>query len=158
MPGVIRNSTNGSVQLSPHFSLAELVESDTAIRLGLDNTPNPFVVQNLFKVASLLEQIRALLGDKVILVSSGYRSPAVNAAVGGATSSEHTQGCAADFRCPGFGTPLQIAAAIAKSNIQFGQLIQEGTWVHISIPGRFNRQVLTAHFIDGKAHYSEGLA
>jgi hypothetical protein len=158
MPGVIRKSRNGAVQLSPNFYLSEFVESDKAVRLGIDNTPDPMSVQNLFKVAALLEEVRKLLGGLPILVSSGYRCPRLNAEVGGSLASDHLRGAAADFRCPGFGTPLQIASAIAKSGIKFGQLIWEGTWVHISIPdGTNDGEVLTAKFVDGKAVYTKGL-
>jgi hypothetical protein len=121
-------------------------------------------VQNLFKLATLLESVRKVLGDKAILVSSGYRCPALNHAVGGAAVSDHLRGAAADFTVPSFGTPLQIATAIAKSNIKFGQLIWEGTWVHISLPdGNNDGEVLTAKFVrqpDGsmKTVYFKGLA
>lgn len=156
---VIRKTSNGGIQLSPNFWLAELTESSTATRLGIDNTPDPLVQANLFKVAALMEEVRALLGGKPIIVSSGYRSDALNRAVKGSRVSDHLRGEACDFTCPGFGTPLQIASAIAKSGIKFGQLIFEGTWVHISLPnrGRDNGQVLTARFAEGKATYSTGL-
>jgi zinc D-Ala-D-Ala carboxypeptidase len=147
------------VQLSPHFYLEELTHSEYAERNGINNTPNPLAVQNLFKVAAVLEQIRALLGGKPILVSSGYRSPELNRAIGGSSKSEHMTGNAADFKCPGFGTPLQICHAIVKSGIKFGQLIQEGSWVHISAPDGVNDgDVLTAHFTGGSTSYTKGLA
>lgn len=147
------------MQLSPHFYLEELTHSDTAVRKGIDNTPNPVIVQNLFKVAAVLEQARKILGDKPILVSSGYRCPELNAAIGGAHNSEHTVGMAADFRCPSFGSPLQICQKLATSGLKFGQLIQEGTWVHISAPdGVKDGQVLTAVFGEHGTTYREGLA
>lgn len=151
-------TTSQGVQLTPNFALSELIESDTATRLGIDNTPNPIVVANLYKVAELLEKIRALCGSKPLVVSSGYRSPELNRHIGGSSSSEHCTGSAADFRIPGYGTPLQICRAIVAAKIPFGQLIFEGTWVHISIPdGRNDGQVLTAHFVNGRASYTSGL-
>jgi zinc D-Ala-D-Ala carboxypeptidase len=159
MPGVVRNSTNGAIQLSPNFFLSEFIESNEAERLGIDNTPNPIIVQSLFEMAKTLEQIRKLLGNGPIIVSSGYRSPALNKAVGGSATSDHMTGRAADFKAPRFGTPLQAAKKIADSSIKFGQLIWEGSWVHISLPdGTNDGQVMTAKFIDGKARYTRGLA
>lgn len=147
MSKVIRNNTSGAIQLSPHFHLSEFTESDTAEREGIDNAPDPMAVKNLFKVAALMEQVRSALGAKPILVSSGFRSVQLNARVGGARTSNHMTGEAVDFRCPGFGTPLQISQAIVKSGIKFGQLLMEGTWVHISLPdGNNDGEVLTAHF------------
>lgn len=87
--------------------------------------------------------MRALLG-KPVLVSSGYRSPLVNRAVGGAASSAHMLGCAADFSCPAYGSPLKICREIAGSDISFDQLIHElRAWVHIAWAPLPRRQVLT---------------
>jgi hypothetical protein len=144
------------MQLSEHFYLSEFTDSDTAHRLGIDNVPGAVETKNLYRVAELLEQVRALLGGKPILVSSGYRSPKLNAAVKGARNSEHLQGLAVDFRCPAFGTPRQIVAAIMKSGLHWGQAIYEGSWCHLSVGTQ--RQVLTAHFEDGKVRYTQGLA
>lgn len=128
--------------LSPNFSLEELTQSQTASRRGLDNTPSPVVLQNLADTAGRMEAVRTLLGHP-ILVSSGYRSPAVNAAVGGVANSAHVQGWAVDFICPNFGDPLAICETIAASKIEFDQVIQEGTWVHISFAPAMRRQGLT---------------
>jgi len=113
--------------LSPHFSQTELTVTTT----GLKNDPGPKELANLAVTASLLEQIRSLLGHP-IRVNSGYRSPAVNKKVGGVATSDHLTGCAADFVCPAFGTPYEICKAIEASGIKFGQMIQEGSWVHVS--------------------------
>lgn len=148
MANVKITPSNGKVQLSEHFTLEELIHSDTAQARGLNNTPNPLQVQSLFKVAALLEQIRNLLGGVPITVNSGYRSPAVNAAVGGVPTSDHQQGCAVDFVCPAYGSPLQICRTLAASSIKFRQLIQENTWVHISLPQGAGKdgEILTAIF------------
>ena len=128
--------------LSPNFSLDELTCSQTASRRGLDNTPPPQVLDNLKSTALRMEAVRALLGHP-ILVSSGYRSAAVNAAVGGVANSAHCQGWAVDFICPAFGEPFAICQAVAASKIEFDQCVQEGTWVHISFAPSMRRQCLT---------------
>lgn len=123
------------MMLSPHFTLAELTVSDTACRKGIDNTPPPAILENLKRTAALLEEVRTLLGNKPIIVTSGYRCVALNREIGSSDTSAHCQGQAADFTCPGYGSPLQIAQAIyaAKPPIKFDQLIHEfGSWVHIA--------------------------
>ena len=88
------------MQLSKNFTLIELITSQEAARRGLDNTPTPQVITNLTNlVKNVLQPLRDLVG-KPIVISSGYRSPAVNAAIGGAKNSEHMTGCAADFTIP----------------------------------------------------------
>lgn len=144
------------MNLSPHFTLEELVFSSTAQRLGIDNTPGPDVVEHLGVLAAGLEQARALLGQPMH-IDSGYRCARLNQAVGGVGHSAHMDGYAADFVCPDFGTPLQIAKAIAASTIDFDQCIQEGTWVHISFDPQLRRQCLTAKFADGAPTYSTGI-
>lgn len=129
-------------KLSQNFTLDEMVESQTASRLMLDNTPPPEVLEQLHRTALCMEEVRALLG-KPILVSSGYRSPKVNEAVGGVGTSAHCLGYAVDFICPGFGTPFQIAGKILASKIKYDQLIQEHTWIHISFDPRMRQQPLT---------------
>lgn len=121
-------------KLSEHFTLHEMVLSQTAIRLGIDNTPTPEIVANLRIMAAKLEEIRSLLGEVSILVSSGYRSAAVNKAIGGSKSSAHMEGLAADFTAPGFGTVLQVARRISASDLAYDQLIYEfGAWVHVGL-------------------------
>lgn len=145
------------MMLSAHFSLDELTRSSTAVRLGIDNTPQGDVMAHLKVLAAGLERVRDALGNPM-LIDSGYRCEALNAAVKGSTHSAHMQGYAADFTCPGFGTPLEIVRAIQASDIRFDQCIQEGTWVHISFDPRMRREVLTAHFEGGKVSYTEGVA
>jgi hypothetical protein len=132
------------VKLTPHFSLEELTQSQTAARLGLDNTPTARVLENLQHTADRMEEVRELLGGRSILVSSGFRSQKVNDAVGGALTSQHRYGLAVDFICPGFGTPARIVDHLSVAPIMFDQLIEEfGQWVHISfVRNNPRRQVL----------------
>lgn len=125
-------------RLSPHFTLDELVASQTAARQGINNTPPREVVRNLRRLAATLEKVRSLLGGAPVLVSSGYRCAELNAAVGGSNTSAHMAGLAADFAVPAYGSVLEVARKIAVSNISYDQLIHEfGAWVHIGIaPGR----------------------
>jgi zinc D-Ala-D-Ala carboxypeptidase len=88
---------------------------------------------NLQLVGALMERIRTLLGDHPIVVHSGYRSPGVNNAVGGVGTSAHCYGLACDFVCPAFGTPMDVARAILKSDLQYDQLILEYGWVHVGL-------------------------
>jgi len=138
------------MKLSPHFTLAELTNSAKARSLGLDNLPAPELMPRLVLLAEMLERIRATLNVPV-LVTSGYRSPPVNRAVGGVTSSDHTQGHAADFVAPRYGTASDVAATLAPlvSVLGIGQIILEGVkgkqWVHVSTrqPERAVNRVLT---------------
>ncbi|WP_175980971.1 D-Ala-D-Ala carboxypeptidase family metallohydrolase [Burkholderia sp. BCC1630] len=146
--------------LTAHFTLEELIASDTARRRGIDNTPSATVAANLRRTAEVLERVRDVLGGRPVIVTSGYRSPELNSAVGGVANSAHRSGLAADFVCPKFGAPLDICRAISRSSIEFDQLIQEGTWVHIGIAAagvKPRRQVLTASFGSTRTTYSEGL-
>ncbi|OEZ92209.1 peptidase M15 [Janthinobacterium sp. HH107] len=144
------------MNLSPHFSLAELVASQVATRKGIDNSPAPAIVANLTRLAALLEQVRALVGAP-IAISSGYRSPALNKAVGGAASSAHVLGLAADISTAKL-TPKALALLIRQSGLDFDQLIYEGTWVHIGLSaGAPRRQVLTAKFAGGGVSYVTGI-
>jgi hypothetical protein len=126
--------------LSPHFTLAEMTYSDTANAQGIDNMPDDDEIAELTKTADLLEGIRSLLGDVPVMVSSGFRCPELNAAVGGASNSAHAWGGAADISAPDFGTPLEICRAIEPSMAALGidQLIYESGggayWVHVGRP------------------------
>lgn len=141
------------MKLSAHFDLAEFTISQTASRLNLDNTPDADTIARLKITSEAMEEVRALLG-KPISISSGYRSPAVNKAVGSSSTSAHVKGWAVDFICSQFGTPLAICRVLAKSKIDFDQLIEEGSWVHISFDPRMRREILTMR----EGHYSKGLA
>jgi len=134
------------MQLSEHFTLEEMCASQVAARRGLDNTPGPVELANLQRTAAAMEQVRTILGDKPIHVDSGYRSPLVNASVGGVSDSAHVKGLACDFVCPGFGAPVKVALAILRSDIEYDQLILEYGWVHVGLAQEgsvFRREVLT---------------
>lgn len=125
-------------QLTPNFTLEEFTDSQTAARMGIVNVPSPQSQErkNLQRTAEVMEKVRSLLGDKPILISSGYRSPKVNSAVGGSKNSHHINGLAVDFTCPGFGTPFAICRELGPHMIalQIDQLIHEfGTWVHLGL-------------------------
>ena len=146
------------MKLTEHFSLDELTASQTATRQGIKNTPSAAVVENLRMLAALLEQVRELLGGNSIRISSGYRSLALNRYIGSHDLSAHVRGSAADFTCPAFGKPIEVAKEIAESNLKFDQLIYEGTWVHISCDPQNRRQLLTARFEHGHTYYTTGIA
>ena len=122
------------MQLTPHFSLEEL----TVTTSSFDNTPTAQAQAALQHLAEFLEEVRhAVCGDQPITVNSAYRSPAVNAAVGGVTNSAHVQGHAADTTCAAFSTVYDYAVAIqtwvTNNAIAFDQIIfEENIWVHIS--------------------------
>lgn len=137
-----------TTQLTPHFTLEEFTASQTAARMGLDNTPTGQAYDNVKRCAEHMEKVRSLLGSKPILISSGYRSPQVNAAVGGSSTSAHMSGLAADFTCPGFGSPLEICQALEQflPELAVDQLIYEyASWVHLgwSMTGAPRHQTLT---------------
>jgi hypothetical protein len=119
------------MNLTEHFTLEELTITS---HREFDNTPNADQINNLERVAALLEQVKKVLGGKPIMVNSGFRSLQVNAAVGSKPTSQHCLGCAADIRVPGM-TPDQVVQAIMASDIPYDQLIREfDSWTHISVP------------------------
>lgn len=134
------------MRLSEHFTLEEFTRSATATARGIDNTPNAAQLENLKRLAAALEDVRKLLGGKPIIISSGFRSAALNKAVGGSPTSDHANGLAADFTCPKYGSVESICRAIATSKVPFDQIIYEqgGTdWVHFGIGSRMRRQILS---------------
>lgn len=121
------------MKLSPNFSLDELTRSDYASRHGLENEPDAKAIENLKRLAALLEQVRTLCNTPII-VSSGYRSPAVNAGVGGSKTSQHMFGCAADIRALRMSIG-DLMKRVVGSDIKYDQIILEfNSWVHISVP------------------------
>jgi hypothetical protein len=137
------------MQLTPHFTLAELCNSDTATRLGIDNDPRNQVlnsaridpVEALRETAKMLEGIRHFLSGEAgteipIRISSGYRCLALNRVLGSKDNSEHLTGFAVDWTAPDFGSPYEVALALrgAMAFLGIGQLIHEyGRWIHTSV-------------------------
>ena len=117
--------------LTKNFTLEELTITE---HREFDNEPNESERANLVRLAIFLEQVKELLGGKPIMVNSGFRSKAVNDAVGSRDTSQHRIGCAADLRVPGM-TPDDVVKAIIASDLQFDQVIREfDRWTHISVP------------------------
>ena len=120
-----------------YFSLSEFLNSATAKRLRIDNTPSFEVVDNLNKLADYLDVIREKLG-KPILINSGYRSPMLNKAVGGVANSQHLKGLAADVVC----TDMESLEKVLRETGGFDQLIKEhrkgstSFWFHVSVCSR----------------------
>lgn len=117
----------------PQITLAQLLHSDTAVKHGINNQPPTAHLPNLKRLAAALQAIQTLL-QQPLTITSAYRNPAVNQLVGGVSASKHALGLAADFVCPAFGAPLEVARAIAASGVAFDQLIHEYCrWVHFGL-------------------------
>lgn len=120
-----------------YFSLSEFLNSATAKRLGIDNTPTFEIVDNLNKLADYLDVIREKVG-KPILISSGFRCPVLNKAVGGASNSQHQKGLAADLIC----SDMESLEKVLRDTGGFDQLIKEhrkgfkSFWYHVSVAPR----------------------
>jgi hypothetical protein len=152
------------MNLSANFTLKELTKSDTATRLGLDNTPDEETIENLKLLCEkVLQPVREHFG-KPVTINSGYRSPESNAAVGGSKSSDHCKGQACDLEIDGVSNP-DLAQWI-MDNLEYTQLILEfytqgqpnSGWVHVSYdPNNLKKQELTATKIAGKTTYLNGL-
>lgn len=132
------------MKLGKYFTLEEMTRSQTAARRGLPNQPTAKQLESLKAlVRNVLDPLREALG-RPVNISSGFRSEAVNKAVGGSSSSQHRYGEAADIVVPGL-TVEQVVARIRSLNLPFDQLIDEfGSWVHVSHGPRHRRQVLRA--------------
>lgn len=133
--------------MTPHFSLAEFTQSDTAARLGIDNTLPDELHDNALKTCEMLERIRFHLNAPVI-ISSGYRCAALNKAIGSKLTSDHTLALAADIKAPKAGNPFHIAKELAFviDVMGIGQLILEfGSWVHVSVarPDKAINRIIT---------------
>lgn len=136
--------------LSDHFSLSEFERSATADALGIDNSAPSAAVENLRHLCvHVLEPLR-MFADSPIIVSSGYRCPELNRAVGGASRSQHMTGEAADIRIPDEATGKEWFRWMA-ANLQYDQLLWEKAsprsalhWIHVSCrrDGRNRRQAL----------------
>lgn len=141
------------MQLTKNFTLAELCVTN----VQAPNNPRPEEVERLRLLATkILQPLRDALG-KAITVNSAYRSPQVNARVGGVATSQHSRGEAADIRVEGM-SPLELAKFIRDLKLPYDQLIREPTWVHVSYGPRHRRELLTMRVVKGKSTYSGGLS
>jgi hypothetical protein len=152
------------MNLSANFTLKELTKSDTATRLGIDNSPDEAVIESLKLLCeNVLQPVRDHFG-KSVTVNSGFRSPETNQATGGSKTSDHCKGQAADIEIEGISNP-DLAHWI-MDNCDYTQLILEfytqgqpnSGWVHVSFdPSNLKMQELTAVKVAGKTTYLAGL-
>lgn len=166
------------MQLTEHFSIEEFCASDTALRLGINNTLPGSLLPAAYQTARGLEAVRRLLGGVPIKINSAFRCEALERAI---TQKDFVAWCvrhskdpstawpayfagkahpkmlAVDFIAPKFGGPLAIAQKIAASQLEFDTVIEEGTWVHIAF-GSAKRSTMTARFVNGTPTYTTGLA
>lgn len=123
--------------VTKNFTLDELIKSNTASKLGIDNTPNKEVTLKLIElIHSILQPIRDKW-DRPITVTSGYRCPKLNKAVGGVNTSQHVYGEAADIICSSNKKLYElIVSMVENKEIEVGQVINEHNykWIHISLP------------------------
>jgi zinc D-Ala-D-Ala carboxypeptidase len=141
------------MKISKSFNLEDFTVSQTAIRKNIDNTPTPKIVSS---IKELCDKVLEPLIDKgfKFTINSGYRSPALNKAIGGAKNSQHVLGQAADLKPIGL-TVEQFYQSIIKSGVQFDQIIQEfDSWVHVSFATPPRNQKLRATKENGKTKYS----
>lgn len=128
--------------MAKYFTLGELCKSDTAIAKRIENTPDYTTIERINALMDeCLDKVRELWG-KPIGVNSGYRSPELNRAVGGAKNSQHIRGEAADITAGGRENNLRLFDMICESGIEFDQLIDESNykWLHISYCKDYNRK------------------
>lgn len=151
-----------NTRLSPHFTLGELIRSETAERKGIDNTPPDDVIPKLQRLCEqVLEPVRAAFG-RPFRPNSGYRSPALNREIGGSEKSQHCLGEAVDIEVAGVSN-YELARWI-EANLEFDQLILEcyrpgepaSGWVHVSLkPDTGNNRNIAMTFSGGR--YESGL-
>jgi len=142
--------------MPPNFSISELTFSQTAARNSIDNTPDDEALINLTQLAWTLQEIRDGIKSPII-VSSGYRSPYLNNAIGGSKTSAHMKGMAADISTPSM-SPLELSQWIAENIPGYDQIIHEfSRWCHLGFAQSPRGQLLTAMKEDGKTVYKHGL-
>lgn len=122
-------------RLTKHFTLEEFTQSKTSERLGIENNPNKSAIRNLKKTARQLEKIRNFV-EEPIIITSGFRSPKLNEAVGGAKNSYHLYGRAADIQINGNNGTNRLYVICHALNsigtIKYKELIQYETFIHIA--------------------------
>lgn len=147
------------MNLSEHFTLEEMIASQTAVRYGIDNTPNDDQIQCLTNLCNnILEPVRSFLRQEnsktFVLISSGFRCVGLNKKIGGSGTSQHCFGEAADYTAKGYSV-FDLFKAVALGPFNYDQIIYEGTWVHTSFtlrkPNR--KQILKAVFGPGGTKY-----
>ena len=145
------------MRLTEHFRLEEFTRSTTAARLNIDNHVPDELMANIQLTANKLELVRKALAHPII-ITSGYRCPALNTQVGDSPTSTHTKGLAVDFHCA-YGNPKQICQRLITAGIEFDKIIQEyNQWVHIEFShSNQRRRVITAVKQNGKTIYLPGL-
>lgn len=137
------------MRLSKNFVLSEITRSNTATRLGISNEPTKEHLENMQRlISNLIQPLRDELGP--IRISSGYRNPSLNRAIGGSRSSQHCKGEALDIQFWQMGKMMNILIYewILDSGLEFDQMINEFdfAWIHISLKEKDNRkQVLEAY-------------
>ena len=137
------------MKLSEFFTLDEVTASETAARRGLDNAPDDDTLRRLRLACAELDKVRQAIGSPII-VTSGYRSPAVNQAIGGSSKSWHLQGVAFDVIAPRWGSPLKLCQLVNGLRREGGLLLHEvihefGAWAHLAfaVDGAPRSRVLT---------------
>jgi hypothetical protein len=146
--------------MTQSFSIRELTYSDTAIRLGIDNTPTDEILKNLQNVIQFILEPISNNFDSQIMITSGYRSPALCQAIGSKPTSQHTLGMAVDFEI--LGTPNKEVSDWIVDHLDFDQCILEfwkpeqpnSGWVHCSYKTSGNRKMyLRAYKGNGRTVY-----
>ena len=141
---------NEEMRLSEHFTLGEFCKTKT----GIENVPNEAQVENLKRLCRWLEQLRRRWnnlygeGDDPIVINSGFRSPEVNKAVGGVSTSNHLTGCAVDIRCIGMEQALRYASILLDlsdlNREDYDELLIEQKrnviWIHFAVRPSGNRR------------------
>lgn len=145
------NNSTGNDRISENFTWSEMERSDTARRMSIDNTvpDGPARQAVILLVTRILQPLRTAWG-RPLTINSGYRSPQLNTAVGGAPDSQHVRGEAADIAAP---DPLLLAQTVVRNRLPFDQMILYSTFVHISHRPRGPQRGQILYDISYRQHY-----